>query len=431
MGYLASEILGEKLASASGCGKIDLPPTQFDFEIRFDLFSGEVWALAETIVRNVNIVGAERCIPLGHATLYDGSEQDLWAHCGKADESIVLLELRHHYIDQHFILFHLWRTDRKQPRTYPIELFLPSDVMAESLSGGRKILEFFVKPVTLMIHAKNLDLSPFLPTTETLARTNELIAGYPVFRFWRLFEAGDFAEAGNVTLEILRSEVFTKGISAPFWRSASGLCAYLASDFPESAGCFLQAGAEYSVLGSLGNADLCFFYAIEAGKRTKDMNTSLDIAGRVIDAFAFEENTIVGAYKQQLVNIVKSYYTHSGDYIGPTVQCRRVIELYLSRLLESHFSKPIKQQVKEAKAAREISKDAGIGCNAVIQLAAKKGIITDDERTVASTIKDFGNKIHDEGGVGNAIDAKYAIQACLHLLHRKSSKTSGLTPISP
>ncbi len=177
---------------------------------------------------------------------------------------------------------------------------------------------------------------------------------------------------------------------------------------------------EYSKLGFLGNADLCFFHAIEAGKTINDMNNSLDIARRVVDGFSFEKNATAGAYKQQLLNIVKSYYTHSGDYVGPTVQCRRVIELYLSRLLEAKVGRPIRQQIKVAKGAREIPRDAGIGCNAVIQLAAKKGVITENEKTIALHIKDFGNKIHDEGGVGKAIDAKYAIQSCLHLLHRKS-----------
>ena len=152
----ASEILREKIVSASGCGEIDLPPTQFDLEIRFDLFSSEIWALADTITENVNLAGVERRIPMGHVTLYDGSEQDLWVHYAKIDESILLLELRHHYIDQHFILFHLWHTNRQQDRTYPTDLLFDSDVIGDSLSDGRKVLEFFVKPVTLLIHAKIL-----------------------------------------------------------------------------------------------------------------------------------------------------------------------------------------------------------------------------------------------------------------------------------
>ena len=134
---------------------------------------------------------------------------------------------------------------------------------------------------------------------------------------------------------------------------------YLAGDFPASAECFLQSGVEYSKLGFLGNADLCFFHAIEAGKTINDMNNSLDIARWVVDGFSFEKNATAGAYKQQLLNIVKSYYTHSGDYVGPTVQCRRVIELYLSRLLEAKVGRPIRQQIKEAKGARRNSQGRG------------------------------------------------------------------------
>ena len=143
-----------------------------------------------------------------------------------------------------------------------------------------------------------------------------------------------------------------------FWRSVSGLCAYLAGNFGASAESFLQAGEEYAKLGFLGNSDLCFFHAIEAGKRTSDLDRALDIARRVIDGFSFEENAAAGTYKQQLVNIIASYYTHSGDYVGPTVQCRRVIELYLSRLLETKVGTPIRQQLKQAKAAGEIPKNA-------------------------------------------------------------------------
>ena len=150
------------------------------------------------------------------------------------------------------------------------------------------------------------------------------------------------------------------------------------------------------------------------------MNKSLAIACRVVDGFSLDQNPPAGAYKQQLVNIVKSFYTHSGDYVGPTVQCRRVIELYFSGLLETKFATPVKRQIEAAKRAGDIPKNAGNGCNAVVLLAAAKGIITQDECDVALHIKDFGNKIHDEAGVGSSVDAKYALQSCLHLLRRRT-----------
>ena len=354
-----------------------------------------------------------------HATLHDGSEQDLWIHYGAERESTILIELRHHYIDQHLVLFHLWRSDRGRDRTYPVELFLDSDVITESLSNGRKALEFFVRPVALVIRVRNLDVSKHLPGDEALARSSELIAAYPIFRLWRLFEKEEFAGASTVAKEILQSSALTKGIAGAFWRSVAGICTYCAGDFLEAAEHFLQSGAEYMRSGLIANANVSLFFAMEAGRHVDDMNKSLEIACRVVDGFSLDQNPAAGAYKQQLVNIVKSFYTHSGDYVGPTVQCRRVVELYLSRLLEARFATPIKRQVEAAKRAGDIPKNAGNGCNAVVLLAAAKGLITEGERNVALHIKDFGNKIHDDAGVGSSVDAKYALQSCLHLLRRQ------------
>jgi hypothetical protein len=396
-----------------------LPPTQFDHEARFDLFSSEAWALAKGIAGGVGIPGAEQPIPICHATLRDGSEQDLWVHCGGTSDSAILIEVRHHYIDQHLLLYHLWRSDREQDPTYPVELFLDGDVISESISGGSKALEFFVRPVTLLIHARSLDISRYLPTDEARARCEKMVAVYPIFQLWRLFEADKFDEAGTVAREILRSKSLGKGINGPFWHSVAGLCAYRAEQFLVAVEHFLKSAVEYTRAAMVANADVSLFSALEAGRNISDMNKSLDVARQIIDAFCLHSNAAARLYKEQLVNIVKSYYTHSGDYVGPTVECRRVVELYLSQALEAKFGTLIRQQIEAAKAAREISKKAGIGCNAVIQLAAAKRMITDEERRVALHIKDFGNKIHDRAGVGTAIDARYAMQSCLHLLRRE------------
>jgi len=55
-------------------------------------------------------------------------------------------------------------------------------------------------------------------------------------------------------------------------------------------------------------------------------------------------------------------------------------------------------------------------------VAKSKEFLTLSEFKITSSIKDFGNRIHDKGGMENAVDAKYAIQACIHLIRRLQSK---------
>jgi hypothetical protein len=51
--------------------------------------------------------------------------------------------------------------------------------------------------------------------------------------------------------------------------------------------------------------------------------------------------------------------------------------------------------------------------------------ISDNEYAIATRIKDFGNNIHEKGGIENSLDAKYAIQACLHLVLKQARLDHG------
>jgi len=199
---------------------------------------------------------------------------------------------------------------------------------------------------------------------------------------------------------------------SPFMHSILAICEYLSSEFLLAAEHFTSSGKEYYQLEFMRNADACFFYAIEAGRNLSDINKAFVVANSIIDDLPF----IAKDYKGEITNILRSYY--SGVYVGTAVLCRRVIELYLAQLLEAKFGKPVSKLVKEAKVKGEIPKKIGPGLYVVLELAKIRDIITNQEYLVASHIKDFGNSIHDRGGVNNAVDAKYAIQSCLHLLHR-------------
>ena len=143
-----------------------------------------------------------------------------------------------------------------------------SSIPMSSLSPyprDRKLSEFFVRPVALVIRVRNLEVPKHVPGDETLARSSELITGYPIFRLWRLFEKEEFAEASKVAREILRSHTLTKGIAGAFWRSVAGICTYRAGDFLEAAEHFLQSGAEYSGSGLIANANVSLFFCAGGG----------------------------------------------------------------------------------------------------------------------------------------------------------------------
>jgi hypothetical protein len=53
--------------------------------------------------------------------------------------------------------------------------------------------------------------------------------------------------------------------------------------------------------------ELCFFFALEAGKRNADVGKSFEIASEVVDCFRFLENDI----KNEVIGIITTYYFHA------------------------------------------------------------------------------------------------------------------------
>ena len=106
--------------------------------------------------------------------------------------------------------------------------------------------------------------------------------------------------------------------------------------------------------------------------------------------------------------------------MGTAVLCRRVVELFVTDLLiKRHGSPvPISKLLKEATTSGKIPKETGPGLFGILALALADGVISNPDYNIASHLREFGNNIHEKGGVQNEVDAKYAIQACIHLLHR-------------
>jgi hypothetical protein len=415
--FLLPEILSRKFRSLSRINKVQIPKVTFDYEARLELFSSEIWDIAERIIKATGARHGTEAIPICHATLANGSEQDLYVHLFKHGDALVYLEVSHCYVDQHFLHFQLLATDGDKAREYPDDDLFQREAIDERTPGGAKVGELFVKPVQLTIHARGFDPSPHLPSEEQLATLKQEVSDFPVFNFWQRFERGEYGRAAAT----LGTALFDRGESGRdtdtakhFSVSLYALCKYLAGDYVEASRWFLSAADGFLGCNLQRIADICIFFAIEAGRAVSDKNAALGIADEIPEHLSF----ISADQKTEAAKILRSYY--SEVYVGTAVLCRRLVELHVSDLLTKRHrnTASIKQLIKDAKATGKIPKVTGPGLFAILALALADGILPPNDHTIASQIKDFGNNIHERGGVQNEIDAKYAIQAYIHLLHR-------------
>ena len=415
--FILPELLSGKCKSVSLLRHVDVPHMDFEHAIRLDLFSSEIWEISRRILVAGGAHFGAKSVPICHVTLKDGSEQDLYAHYVKRDGMVLFLEISHSYVDQHFLQLQLWESDRNRLRGYPVDELFRKETIDERAPEGTKVDELFIAPVQLTIHTLNLDPLPYLPAQHELARLKEELSNYPVFASWRHWQEARYRLAAD-TLKNALGRIDSQDACAAsgglLTRALYATFRYWANDYAEAARWFVSAAAGYLRGGFARTADTCIFLAIEAGKRIEDKNASADIAGDVIGRLAFLND----ADKSELANILRSYY--SDVYVATVVLCRRLVELRLSDLLVSKHggTDSIKQLVQKGKLTGKVPKGAGPGLFSVLALALADGVLGQSEYEIATHIKDFGNRIHDRGGVQNELDAKYAIQSCIHLLHR-------------
>jgi hypothetical protein len=413
--WMLKDILSRGFRSISWMQKPEVPEVNFEYNRRLDLFAGDAWKIAKGVAAGFPNKAARKPIPVCHATFHDGSEQDLWAHLATYGDAVLLLEVSHSYIDQHFVNFKLWDTDQGGTHDYPVDDLFVEDVLKEKPADRSKIGEMNVRPVAITIHAFKFDVSRLMPDESECKELSASVEGFPLYKFWEFFQAKNYIGADKVLSGFLEYPS-TQG-DAPdgyksFIRSLVAICKYLSNDFEAAADSFVLSGKDYGDLKLHRNADICFFWAIERGKKIPDLNKAFQIAQKVVDCLRFLDSDS----KSEVTGIIKSYY--SSVYIGTAVLCRRIIELTISAKMEKQFGVPIKKQVQTAKKNGEIDKSIGPGLYGVLELAKLRSVISGKEHTLASSIKDFGNNIHETGGIKNTLDAKYAVQACLHLVNR-------------
>jgi hypothetical protein len=389
----------------------------FDHEARLELFAQEIWDTAKRILRATGAENTTDSVPICHVTLANGSEQDLYVHLVQHGNAVVFLEVSHSYVDQHFLRAQLWDTDRGKSGNYPIDQLFQHEAIAEKRPEGSKVAELFVKPTQLSIHTSRFDPSPYLLSEDELADLKQEVSKFPVFVSWKLFEQGEYQRAAAALKTIFsRPGVDPTESDAEdhFHLALFATCCYWAKDYASASRAFLSASNGFLKLGFHRTADVCLFFAIEAGKRISDKNAAFSIADDVAGDLPF----LSVNQRAEVTKILRTYY--SDVYIGTAVLCRRLVELHVSDLVVQRHgnTSSIKELVKNGKASGKIPKNTGPGLFAILVLALADGVLTPAEHEIATHIKDFGNNIHEEGGVENEVDSKYAIQACLHLLHR-------------
>jgi hypothetical protein len=413
--FLLRDILSNEFKSINSLNELPCKGMVFEFNARYDLMTSDSWNLAKKIAASFPNEEAKNSIPICHVTYKNGSEQDLYSHFAVFGESILLIEVSHSYIDNHFIDFKLRETDDSMIPQYPMNVLFSEEFYKEE-KDNRKVAEIFIKPTAITIHIIKYDVSKFLPTDQEIKLFEQYINNYPVYHFWTKFLGKDYLGA-YLDLEKFLKKVYEKSSSddeylISFYNSLYGVCKYLTEEYEAAARLFIVTGKDYLRGGLKRNADVCFFFALEAGKRINDINKSFEIASELVECFRFLDENL----KDEVLEIIKSYY--GSIYIGVAVLCRRVIEIYISEKLEKKFGLSIKEQIIISKKNMEMPKNVGPGLFAVLELAKLRGIINDQEHILGSNIKDFGNGVHDKGTSKNKIDAKYALQACIHLIHR-------------
>ena len=230
-----------------------MPAIDLEYDRRLDLFSQDAWRVAKKLAAGFPNEAARRSIPVCHATYLDGSEQDLWAHFALQDQAFLLIEVSHSYIDHHFVSFKLWDTDQGAEREYPIDRLFQEEFFGEESSEHRKIGEIFVRPVTVAIHASKFNPSNLMPEENEIERMVKPVGGFPLYKFWRDFESGDYTQAANI-LFILLDQLAKKQDSidgyVSFVRSVYAVCKYQAGEYELAAELFMSSGKEYLQLGS-------------------------------------------------------------------------------------------------------------------------------------------------------------------------------------
>jgi hypothetical protein len=353
-------------------------------------------------------------IPLVHATMWDGSEEDQVAYYGSGGGEHVLVEISYRYIDPHFFWFWLWLPDYKKEGSYFDNLFDEEIISEAVMPTKEKFGELLVAPCAVRIRTVKTDPQNFISALG-LQEFENFAKESPWVKFWDAFKEKKYELAASYIREIceLSEEKDTQSI---FLGAVQALCYFLGKQNIQAANQFMQMGINFHKAHLDRYCDLCFFFAIEATKGFGDLNLSSVAMKRI----AKEIPSLTPRLQKEISDILLSYVV--SVYTGAGVLCRRTLELPLTQILTNTYKMSIDTLINKAIEAGVLKSNVRRGFFTILKVAEWKGVLTSSEFKVASKIKDFGDLIHAESGAEDAVETKYAIYACIHILRKLQSK---------
>jgi hypothetical protein len=406
--------------SLTSIRKLNLPNIKFQYDTTLEIPCFAAHDIAKIALARFSRDNVKH-VPISHATFNDGSEKDLDAHYGSESGEHILVEVSHAWIDPHFLWFWLWWPDIKKQIEYPIDQLFEFEILGEAINTKtmQKFGEIYVAPCTIRIRTAKTDPKTFLFPPNMLQELITVAKENPSIKFWHSFKEKQYELATSYIGELLE---LSKGkdeqsiLLFQFLCAVQALCYLRGNQNDRAVDQFLNIGINFHTARLERYCDACFFFAIEAAKEMGDLDRSRAAMKRI----AQEIPSLNPDLQNELFDILFSYT--ASIYIGVVVLCRRVLELALKEILTETYRSSIKTLVKGCRNAGALNPGVGRGLFQILAVAKWKGLLTLNEFEVASHIKDFGNRIHDKGGVKNAVDAKYAMRACIHILRRLQSK---------
>ena len=397
------------MISGSHLNQLPLGDVNFQYEITLRVFATAAYDLAKAVTERFKKENV-KILPIGHMTLSDGSESDLWAHYASERGEQVLVEISHQWIDLYFLSFWLWKPDRGKKEEHAIDDLFPDSLLHEHTKDGERGAEIFVAPCTIRIRTVKEDPRSFLPPGDALQRLVQETSESPWIKFWHCFNENNYKQAAAYVRAVQKLSP-ERDSNYFFLCAVEALCHQCVRQYGRAVKLFIQAAVGFHTTGFDRNCDACLFFAIEAAKKMDDLNQSTSVLNRI----AQEIPNLSAGQRKEISDILRAYAVRV--YIGVVVLCRRVLELTIKQILTESYGMPIDALVKECRKAGILT-DRAAGLFAILTVAKWKGVLTPQEFNIASGIKDFGNRIHDKDRLEDAVDAKYAIQACIHLLRR-------------
>ncbi len=321
------------------------------------------------------------------------------------------------WIDPHFLSAWLWRPDFRKQRQYPVDKLFQKEILDDATIKDRhKFGELLVAPCKIRILTVETDPKAFLFEPDFLQKLIYSAKENPCVKFWESFKKDNYEQAASYIDKVRKLTRSNEVKQIIFLGTVQALCYLQAKQNTKAINQFLKMGADFHRAKLDSYCNLCFFFAIEAAREIEDLNQR-DAAMKKIVRKIPDLNPDA---QKEILNILLSYA--GSIYLGAAVLCRRVLELTLTQILTTRYKKTIPQLIKECQKTGSLDKGIGPGLYGVLMVSKSRRVLMSSEFEIASNIKDFGNRIHSPGGVKNAIDAKYAIQACIHIMRRLNQK---------